>query len=195
MTYKKKCLFLGYDRKKTKLIDFLESSDIDVVQSNDHLSVSEVDLFDIVVSFGYAKLLNIKFLKKLKRPPINLHMSFLPYNRGSHPNFWSFVDDTPKGITIHEIDEGADTGNIIFQKNFNIDPNLEQYSTFKKTYEILFLELEKLFIEKFENILHKKYTAEKQNHKYTIHTDEDLPKEIINWDINILDYLKKQKKR
>ena len=67
MTYKKKCLFLGYDRKKTKLIDFLESSDIDVVQSNDHLSVSEVDLFDIVVSFGYAKLLNIKFLKKTKK--------------------------------------------------------------------------------------------------------------------------------
>ena len=47
-------------------------------------------------------------------------MSFLPYNRGSHPNFWSFIDDTPKGITIHEIDEGADTGNIVFQKKILI---------------------------------------------------------------------------
>ncbi len=195
MIFKKKLLFLGYDKRKTKLIEFLENKEIDVRHTKDHLTVSDIELFDIVVSFGYTKLLNTKFLKKLKRSPINLHMSFLPYNRGSHPNFWSFIDDTPKGITIHEIDEGADTGSIVFQKNFNLDPNLEKYSTFKKTYDFLFLELEKLFIENFENILHKKYIAKKQNDKYTIHTDEDLPKEIINWDINILEYLKKHKKR
>ena len=109
-------------------------------------------------------------------------------------NSLNLLDDTPKGITIHEIDQGADTGNIVFQKNFNLDPNLKKYSTFKKTYDFLFLELEKLFIENFENILNKKYIAKKQNDNYAIHTDEDLPKEIINWDINILEYLKKHKK-
>ena len=41
-------------------------------------------------------------------------MSFLPYNRGSHPNFWSFVENTPKGVSIHEVSNGIDDGDIIF---------------------------------------------------------------------------------
>ena len=41
----------------------------------------------------------------MKRPIVNLHISYLPFNRGSHPNYWSFVENTPKGVSIHEIDE------------------------------------------------------------------------------------------
>ena len=121
MTYKKKCLFIGYNKKKTILINFLERSGVDVVHTNDHLTVSIADTFDILVSFGYTKLLNIEFLKRLNGLPINLHMSFLPFNRGAHPNFWSFVENTPKGITIHEISKGVDDGDIIFQKKFELD--------------------------------------------------------------------------
>ena len=48
-------------------------------------------------------------------------MSYLPYNRGAHPNFWSFVNNTVKGVTIHEIDQGIDTGKIILQKSIKFD--------------------------------------------------------------------------
>ena len=82
-------------------------------------------------------------------------MSLLPYNRGSHPNFWSFVENTPKGITIHEISNGIDDGDIIFQKKFKLDPYLEKFSTFKKTYNYLFDALEILFIENFEKIINQ----------------------------------------
>jgi len=40
----------------------------------------------------------------------------LPYNKGSHPNFWSFIENSPKGVSIHEIDEGIDTGKLIASK-------------------------------------------------------------------------------
>ena len=55
MTYKKKCLFLGYNEKKTILIDFLERSGVDVVHTSDHLTMSNVEIFDIIISFGYTK--------------------------------------------------------------------------------------------------------------------------------------------
>ena len=47
---------------------------------------------------------------------INFHPSYLPYNRGKHYNFWTIVEGTKFGVTLHFIDEGIDTGDIIFQK-------------------------------------------------------------------------------
>lgn len=47
---------------------------------------------------------------------INTHPSLLPNNRGKHYNFWSIVERAPFGVTLHFIDEGIDTGDIVFQK-------------------------------------------------------------------------------
>lgn len=68
----------------------------------------------VSVMFGY--LLKPDFLSLLPRGCINLHPGYLPYNRGTYPNVWSIVDQTPAGVTLHYIDEGIDTGDIIRQK-------------------------------------------------------------------------------
>ncbi len=46
---------------------------------------------------------------------LNFHPSLLPYGRGKSPNFWSLVEETPFGVTIHWVDEGVDSGDIAFQ--------------------------------------------------------------------------------
>jgi methionyl-tRNA formyltransferase len=66
------------------------------------------------VMFGY--LLKKEFLDLLPRGCLNLHPGFLPYNRGAHPNVWSIVEKTPAGVTLHYVDEGIDTGDIVRQK-------------------------------------------------------------------------------
>lgn len=68
--------------------------------------------FDFVVSQGYRFILKPQILIQLKRPALNLHISLLPFNRGADPNFWSWFEGSPKGVTLHEIDEGIDTGPI-----------------------------------------------------------------------------------
>lgn len=68
---------------------------------------------DIVVSYGYRKILSRAALAIV--PIINVHIGFLPWNRGADPNFWSWFDDTPKGVTIHEMDSGIDTGPILLR--------------------------------------------------------------------------------
>ena len=46
---------------------------------------------------------------------INIHISMLPWNCGADPNFWSWFYATPKGVSIHCIDSGIDTGGLLTQ--------------------------------------------------------------------------------
>ncbi len=96
-----------------------------------------------VVSYGYRHILGREIVDTLEGRVVNLHISALPWNRGSDPNFWSFFDDTPKGVTIHRIDAGIDTGNILAQRAVTFGDG-ESLAT---TYDRLQAEVEALFAE------------------------------------------------
>ena len=78
---------------------------------------------DLILIYGYRHLLNKQFRDKFKNKIINLHPSYLPFGRGCYPNFWSCVDDTPKGVSLHFINEGLDTGDILFRENIHLIKN------------------------------------------------------------------------
>ena len=79
-----------------------------------------------VISFNYRHLIPQEVLSLLPGRVINLHTSLLPYNRGSSPNFFSFLEDTPKGVTIHLVDKGLDTGDILCQREISFDEEKER---------------------------------------------------------------------
>ena len=58
-------------------------------------------------------------------PVINIHCGITPRYRGAHGAFWAVVngDWDNIGVTIHFIDKGVDTGEIILQENIQLDPN------------------------------------------------------------------------
>jgi methionyl-tRNA formyltransferase len=72
----------------------------------------------ISVFFGY--ILKREFLDLFPRGVINLHPALLPFNRGAYPNVWSIIEGTPVGATLHYLDEGVDTGNIIAQRELKV---------------------------------------------------------------------------
>ena len=188
----KSCLFLGYNKKKTNLIKFIKSKDWKVKNLTKTINYPEVKKHDLIISFGYKKIFKKDLLKKVKMPIINLHISYLPYNRGSHPNFWSHLDETPCGVSIHKITEKLDAGPIIFQKKISFNLKKKNQDTFKKTYNILINEIEILFKKNFDKIISGKYKLKNQiNKKATYHSKKDLPKKIFNWNINILKFKKK----
>ena len=185
---KTKIIFLGYNSKKTSLIKFLKKKKFKVISCNQkNIDDIKLNFSDTIISFGYKKILSKNLLKNLNFPPINLHMSYLPYNRGSHPNFWSFIDKTPKGVTIHEIDDKIDNGKIIFQKKFFFKINHK--ITFKYTYDYLFKELEKLFKKHYKKILSRRYIGKKKKIKGSIHFKADLKKKVV-WTKPIKKYIK-----
>ncbi len=71
---------------------------------------------DIAISVFFGYILRPPFLDLFSQGVVNLHPSLLPHNRGANPNVWSIVDGTPSGVTLHYIDAGVDTGDIIAQR-------------------------------------------------------------------------------
>lgn len=96
----------------------------------------------LLVSYNYLHLLRPKLIERVNRRILNLHTSLLPWNRGISPNLWSVLDDTPKGVTIHVVDEGLDTGPILLQAEVEID---EERETLRSSYELLHRRIQELF--------------------------------------------------
>lgn len=79
---------------------------------------------------------------------INFHPSLLPFNRGKHYNFWALVEQSPFGVSIHKVDSGVDTGDIVSQKTIDYGwedsgetlynkAQVAMVDLFKSTYPIL----------------------------------------------------------
>lgn len=174
---KAKILFLGYSREQTSLVDDLVSKKCEVWHTDEKIQ-STVG-YDLVISYGYRHILKKEVIESSKAPIVNLHISYLPWNRGAHPNFWSFYECTPSGVSIHLIDKGVDTGAIIYQRYVNFD---KEEDTFLKTYKKLIVEIEKLFKNNIDELISKKFIATPQRRKGSYHSVANLPKEFIGWD-------------
>ncbi|OUX36083.1 MAG: hypothetical protein CBE33_06790 [Candidatus Pelagibacter sp. TMED273] len=190
----KKILFLGYSQKETKLISILkDKKNCQIFYSKNKISLKSLDNIKIIISFGYRHLISDDIIKKKK--VINLHMSYLPFNRGAHPNFWSFAENTPSGVTIHKADKGIDKGDIIYQKLLDFDLNKNKKKlTFSNTYSVLKSEIENLFISNFENILHNQYRQFKQIGNGTFHNERELPHILKSWNQNIFNTVTRYQK-
>ena len=112
-------LFLG--NASSPLIPLIHSHGDEVMACNTQLDISFIEQLqpDFLVSSGYPYILKEEILRLFPSKAINLHISYLPWNRGADPDLWSLVDDTPKGVTIHYLDKGVDTGDIIVQREVN----------------------------------------------------------------------------
>lgn len=185
-----KVIILRFKKKQTKIFWFLKKSKIKVIELGQrNIDLKIIDKNDLVLSFGYRKIIKNEIIKRLHRPIINLHISYLPYNRGSHPNFWSFLEKTPSGVTIHELEKGIDTGKIIFQKKIKF--KLDRYLTFYKSYKILINEIEHLFFRHYKSLINHSYKIKLQDVKGTFHLKKNLPKNLKSWNMNIKNYLEK----
>lgn len=180
-------LFLSSDINP--LVSFLESNGEDVILITEKVTDQDIICIDpeFIISYNYRSIIKKPIIDRYNNSIINLHISLLPWNRGAHPNFWSFWDNTPKGITIHYMDEGIDTGDIIAQKELFFDDG----ETLKSTYEILHKEIQQLFIDNWTSIKSHQNKRITQKGKGTYHSTKDIElhwNKIVKkggWDISI----------
>lgn len=131
-----KVLYLG---PWAPIIPAIEHGNEDVVTRTEEPITTFGDA-DFVVSYNYRYVLkNRKELKAFDGRAVNLHISYLPWNRGAHPNVWSFVDDTPKGVTIHLMSAGLDKGDILYQEavSFLDWPDVTLGQSYAKLHSVL----------------------------------------------------------
>ncbi len=71
---------------------------------------------DLFIAVGYALILKPALLALPKVAATNFHASLLPNYRGKHPVFWTLRGgEVWAGLTVHHMDPGIDTGDIIYQ--------------------------------------------------------------------------------
>ena len=142
-----------------------------------------------IVSFNYRHIIPEEVLGQMPGRIINLHTSFLPFNRGSAPNFFSFWDDTPKGVTIHLMDKSLDTGDILCQRECSFD---EEQETFASTYDKLLENIQDLFRENWEQIKTGKLVPRRQTGEGTYHRMRELEairkEHPFTWEDRIADF-------
>lgn len=76
---------------------------------------------DLGVLAWWPKILKSPLLEVPRYGFLNTHPSLLPYNRGKHYNFWALIEQAPFGVTLHRVDSGVDTGDIVAQKEIPYD--------------------------------------------------------------------------
>jgi dTDP-4-amino-4,6-dideoxyglucose formyltransferase len=114
---KMKVPFLTGGNVSRPLVEWLGERE-EVSVSGERLGADDVASLapDVIVSHSYPHILTRDVLVATPGWFVNLHVSLLPFNRDEDPNFWSFIDDMPKGVTVHRIDQGIDVGPILLQR-------------------------------------------------------------------------------
>lgn len=79
---------------------------------------------DLFVSMYFGKIFKAPLLAVPRHGCVNIHNSLLPKYRGQAPSLWAVANgDTITGQTMHYLDEGTDTGDIIARKSIPIAPD------------------------------------------------------------------------
>jgi methionyl-tRNA formyltransferase len=78
---------------------------------------------DLIVVFSMSHLLKENIFNIPLYGTVNVHYSYLPEYRGPSSLFWEYYDyRLDPGVTLHYVDKGEDTGDIICQEHVLISP-------------------------------------------------------------------------
>lgn len=83
---------------------------------------------DLVLVFG-TTILRAPIIRIPKLGALNVHTSLLPDYRGTHSEFWQVLDGNldRAGVSIHFIDEGVDTGDIVLQEGVEMGCDIDPF--------------------------------------------------------------------
>ena len=156
-----------YDTSDQKLMELSETSNINFIKheninSEEFLELAASYDCDLFVSMSFNQIFKSKIIDMTPCGLINCHAGKLPFYRGRNILNWVLINDESEfGITVHYIDEGIDTGDIILQKTYAI--------TDQDTYETL---LNKAYVE-CANVLYESIKLI-QKDKVTVVKQEDI---------------------
>lgn len=123
-----------FDTKDETLKNYASKYDIDYLKYeniNSEEFISKVSKYDcdLFVSMSFNQIFRTKIINLPKYKTINCHAGKLPFYRGRNILNWALINNEKEfGITVHYIDEGIDTGDIILQRDYEITDN-DDYST------------------------------------------------------------------
>ena len=129
-----------YKKKDQTLKNFANQHNIDYLENDDVNSEEFISLIknykcDLFVSMSFDQIFKKDIIKSMKNNIINCHAGKLPFYRGRSILNWVLINDEKEfGITVHYIDEGIDSGDIILQRSYKITDLDDYKSLLNKAY-------------------------------------------------------------
>ena len=123
-----------YDTKDETLHNYCKEYNISYLKHkniNSDEFINEVKKYgcDLFVSMSFNQIFKEEIINLPKYKTINCHAGKLPFYRGRNILNWALINDEKEfGITVHYVDEGIDTGDIILQRSYLITDN-DNYAT------------------------------------------------------------------
>ncbi|MBR1535149.1 MAG: methionyl-tRNA formyltransferase [Ruminococcus sp.] len=134
---------------------------------------------DAIIVAAYGKILPKEILDFPRYGCINVHGSLLPKYRGAAPIQWSVINGDPEtGVTIMQMNEGIDTGDMLLQKTLPIEIDDTAESMFDKLAELG----AKTLIEALEKLERGELSPEKQDESHATYASMlDKSISLIDW--------------
>ena len=103
------------------------------VRAEEFVKVLEKIAPDIIVVAAFGQIISKEILELPKYGCINVHASLLPAYRGAAPIQWAVINgDKESGVTIMQMDEGLDTGDMLMVQKYTLDAKETGGSLFDK---------------------------------------------------------------
>lgn len=123
------------------LIEFANKAKIPLLtfaNVNELASIEKISSFnpDLLVSMSFNQIIKPPLLNLPPLGFINCHAGRLPFYRGRNVLNWALINgESSFGITVHYLDEGIDTGDIILQEEIPITPEDDYGTVLAKAYQ------------------------------------------------------------
>lgn len=115
-------------------VPFIAHPDVNSTEFIESVKLYEADLF---ISMSFNQILKRSIIDLSPKGFINCHAGALPYYRGRNILNWALINGEDKfGVTVHYVDDGIDTGDIIEQEFVEITPTDTYGSVLEKAIEL-----------------------------------------------------------
>lgn len=89
---------------------------------------------DLLISAYFSQILKKEIISLPKTGVLNIHPGWLPAYRGAMAYFWVLNNGSDRGgVTVHWIDGGIDTGEVLARRSFLLKPNATQVTVLMYT--------------------------------------------------------------
>ena len=149
------------------------------INSEENIQILKEKRLDVLFVIGWSQLVKKEILDIPYMGCIGIHPTKLPEGRGRAPIPWTLIKGMKKSaVTIFFLDEGADSGNIISQKDFYISINADAKSLYKKVLDIHI----ELINEVLPKILNNNIDSYPQDNTKATYWKKRKPEDgIIDW--------------
>jgi len=135
----------------------------------------------LIVVSNYSQILKKEILSVPKFGVLNCHGAYLPSYRGSSPINWAIINGEKfSGCSVIRMDEGIDTGPILYQEKYRIDSDDTVLTVHEKTFEIF----PRILLKSIEKIEKGDYEGEAQDESIATYYHRRSPEDgEIKWDV------------